>query len=166
MRSAHTLVAMAAIGALVGCNRGDTSQGQSPQSTQFALRTSAAQPGGEARVTLRSGAAGPYVTLIGELTYDASRLTFKDCAVDGGIPNTGGAGNTLNVFQPQPGLVRAVMAGGLQPLPEATDWFTCRFGVAPGSPSGAAAVRLRGNVADTNFADEMFTADGSVAIGG
>lgn len=164
MRKSKMLVSVAAMALLIGCQSGGNSQGQNPQSAQFALRTSSA--GGEAGVTLHSAAAGPYVTLIGELTYDASQLTFKDCVLSAGISKTSGVGNTLNVFQPAPGRVRAVVVGGLEPLPQATDWFTCRFDVAAGSPRGTAAVSLRGNVADTNYVDQIFTADGSVKIGG
>lgn len=169
MRTVKMLVPVAAMALLVGCQSGG---GNSPagsaqtSSSQFALRTSSAPAGGEARVTLHSAAAGPYVTLIGELTYDANRLTFKDCTLGSDVHTSSGVGNTLNVFQPSPGLVRAVVAGGLEPLPQATDWFTCRFDVAAGSPRGTAAVSLRGNVADTNFTDETFTVDGSVTVGG
>jgi hypothetical protein len=164
MRSAKMLVPVAAMALLIGCQSGGNNQGQNPQSAGFALQTSSA--GGKASVTLRSSAGGPYGTLIGELTYDASQLTFKDCVLSASISDSSGVGNTLNVFQPAPGRVRAVMVGGLEPLPQATDWFTCRFDVAAGSPRGTAAVSLRGNVADTNYVDEIFTADGSVKIGG
>lgn len=138
-------------------------QSQQPQQGGFALQTQAAPGTGEQRVTLRAlPAAGTIITVVGQLNYDTTRLMMKGCAVSSA---GAAAGKQLTVAEPSPGIVRAVVAGGLKELPEGSDVLTCTFAPAPGAPAGAATIHAEGNVADMSFVDRPFAADGTVNVG-
>jgi len=156
---------LAIVTVLAACSQSENSAvQQSPQQGAFALQSEST--GGEARVTLRaSAAAGTIVTLIGQLNYDTSRLTMKNCEIGGQIGAGTRAGKTLHFKEAAPGVIRAVVEGGVQPLPPATDVLTCTFAAARGAPSGPVTVRAQGNVADMSFIDRPFAAEATVTVG-
>jgi hypothetical protein len=138
-------------------------QSQQPQQGGFALQAQSAPGAGEQRVTLRAlSTAGTIITVVGQLNYDTTRLTMKGCEVSSA---GAAAGKQLNVAEPSPGLVRTVVVGGLQPLPDGSDVLTCTFAPAPGAPAGPVTVRAEGNVSDMSFVDRPFVAEGTVDVG-
>jgi hypothetical protein len=137
---------------------------QAPSQGGFALRSQAAS--GAARVTLHAlPASGPVVTLIGRLSYDTSRLTMTSCEIAGQIGAGTAAGKTLHFKEATPGVIRAVVEGGLQAVPAGSDVLTCTFAAAPGAPPGPATVQAQGGVSDTSLVDRPFTAETTVTIG-
>jgi hypothetical protein len=113
----------------------------------------------ETSVSLKSLAeAGPIVTVVGEINYDAAQLRMKECRTDGER-----AGKTLHIKEPVPGTVRAVLAGSLDPLPPSSEVMTCTFEVT--GRSGQTVVRAHGEVADTTFVDRPFALEQTVRIG-
>ncbi len=129
------------------------------------MQNETALAGQEVRLNVRAVADAPrVVTMIAEMEYDAARLTTRGCEISPGIGEKTAAGKSLSVLSPTPGLIRAVLAGSLQPVPGNTDVFSCTFAVAAGAPAGAAPVRLHGEVADAAFADYAFVADANVII--
>lgn len=161
MKKSIGLLAIVAV--LAGCSGGGSSPQAAPQAQgPFALQ-SQSSGAGETRVTLHAAqTAGTIVTLVGQLTYDTSRLSVKGCEIGSG---PSGAGKSLSFAEPVPGTVRTVVQGGLQPLPAATDILSCTFAAAPGAPAGPATVHAEGTVADTSLADRSFSADGTVKTG-
>ena len=162
MKKSVGLVAIVAV--LAGCSGGGSSPPAAPQTQPgpFALQAQSAG-GGDTRVTLHaSSAAGTIITLVGQLSYDTSRLNIKGCEIASAAST---AGKSLHFAEPVPGIVRTVVEGGLQPLPEATDVLTCTFTQAPGAPAGQASVHAQGNVSDMSFTDRPFAADGTVQVG-
>jgi hypothetical protein len=158
---------LAIVSVLAACSQSENTAVQpasQPQQGGLALRSEST--GGEARVTLRaSAAAGAIVTLIGQLNYDASRLTMKNCEIGGQIGAGTAAGKALHFKEPAPGVIRAVVEGGLQALPPATDVLTCTFAAAPGAPAGPVTVQAQGNVADMSLKDRPFVAEATVDVG-
>jgi hypothetical protein len=149
---------------LAACsNSANTPLPQQPQQGGFALQSQSAPAAGERRVTLRAlSTAGTIITVVGQLNYDTTRLTMKGCEVSSA---GAAAGKQLNVAEPSPGLVRTVVVGGLQALPEGSDVLTCTFAPAPGAPAGPVTVRAEGNVSDMSFVDRPFVAEGTVDVG-
>jgi hypothetical protein len=118
--------------------------------------------GGEARIRLRSlAAAGPIVTMVGNLTYDTARLKVKNCEIGAAAA----AGKALTWAEPKPGLVSTVVAGGLGELPAGGDVLSCTFAKVPSSPPGEAALRVEGDVADAQLAERRFVAETTVGVG-
>ena len=139
---------------------GNSAVQQAPQQGGFALQSQSA--GGEAQVTLHaSPAAGAIVTLIGQLDYDPARLTMTNCRIGAGAA----AGKMLHFKEAAPGVIRAVVEGGLQTLPPDADVLTCTFAAAPGAARGPATVRAQGKVADMSLKDRSFAAQATVEIG-
>lgn len=157
MTRTMVICAMACVAA--GCSSGGGG-GVSTGSGGFALQTRAARAGGETTVGLRAdAAAGTVVTLIGNLRYDRDRLQVKDCTL-----TDMGSGKDLTWAEPSPGLVSAVVVGGLQPLPADAEVFSCRFAVNAGAGGKAAAIRAEGEVSDTTLVDRPFAVEARVAI--
>jgi hypothetical protein len=156
---------LAIVTMLAACSGGgNTAVQQAPQQGGFALRSEAT--GGAARVTLRAlPASGPVVTLIGRLHYDTSRLTMTSCQIAGQIGAGTAAGKTLHFKEASPGVIRAVVEGGLQAMPAGSDVLTCTFTAAAGAPPGPATVQAQGDVSDTSLVDRPFTAETTVSIG-
>lgn len=156
---------LAIVTMLAACSGGgNTAVQQAPQQGGFALQSESAS--GAARVTLHAlPAAGTIVTLIGQLNYDTSRLTMTSCEISGQIGAGTAAGKTLHFKEPAPGVIRAVVEGGLQALPPAADVLTCTFAAAPGAPAGPVTVRAQGNVADMSLKDRPFVAEATVDVG-
>ncbi len=154
---------LAIVAALAGCSGGGSSPPSAPpQQGPFALQ-SQSSGSGQTRVTLQAReGAGTIVTLVGQLNYDVSRLSVKGCEIG---PGPSGAGKSLSFAEPVPGTVRAVVQGGLQPLPGPTDILSCTFAAVAGAPAGPATVHAEGTVADTTLADRTFSADGTVKLG-
>lgn len=114
---------------------------------------------GEVEISLRALAeAGPVVTVIGTLEYDAARLRLTGCRSDAGSP-----GKQLQVRELEPGVARAVLAGSLEPLPAGSQVMNCRFAVA--AAGGTTVVRAHGEVADLSFEDRPFRLEQSVRLG-
>lgn len=158
---------LAIVALLAGCSGGGNAPVQQSQTQQggFALQ-SAAAAGGATRVTLHAqSSAGTIITLVGQLTYDTSRLKVQGCEIGKDVGSGTAAGKALHFAEPVPGTVRTVVEGGLQPLPPNTDVLTCTFAPVPGAPAGAAAIRAEGNVADMSYVDRPFAADGTVKVG-
>jgi len=127
----------------------------------FAIEAQDAAPGGEAQVRVRSlPTSGTVVTVVSQLTYDSSRLKVKDCAIGTG----GTVGKQLQWAEPQQGMVTAVVAGGLEPLPQESELLHCSFTVVPGT-SGSASLSIHGGVADKPYEEREFSAQGAVIIG-
>jgi hypothetical protein len=158
---------LAIVTVLAACSQSENTAVQpasQPQQGGFALQSQST--GGEARVTLHaSAAAGTIVTLIGQLNYDTSRLTMRSCEIGNQIGAGTAAGKTLHFKEPAPGVVRAVVEGGLQALPSDADVLACTFAAAPGAPSDPATVLAQGNVSDTSFKDRPFVAEAKVSVG-
>src|SRR5512139_523407 len=161
MKTRMGMLAMVAL--LAGCSgNGSAPVQQSPtQQGAFAIRSASAN-GGTTRVTLHADStAGTIITLVGQLKYDTSRLKVQGCEIGTGIGAGTTAGKTLHFAEPAPGVVRTVVEGGLQPLPQDTDILTCTFAPASGAPAGQASIRAEGNVSDMSFVDRPFAADGT-----
>jgi hypothetical protein len=158
---------LAIVTVLAACSQSENTAVQpasQPQQGGFALQSEST--GGAAQVTLSaSAAAGTIVTLIGQLNYDTSRLTMQNCEIGADIGAGTAAGKTLYFKEPTPGVIRAVVAGGLQALPPAADVLTCTFAAAPGAPAGPVTVRAQGNVADMSLKDRPFVAEATVDVG-
>jgi hypothetical protein len=153
---------LAALALLVACSSGEKSTSQNTEQGMFALQSQPAAPG-EARVSLRAlPSAGPIVTVISELNYDPARLRMKACELNAAIGD-GNNGKSLHVAEPSPGVLRAVVAGTLDALPQTGDVFTCTFS-ASGS-SGSVTVRAHGEVSDTTFVDRTFATEATVNVG-
>jgi hypothetical protein len=139
----------------------------------FDLEAEGGPPGGEARVRLRSlPTSGTIVTVIGELNYDPQRLRLKHCDLNPIIPHRQTSPDrelldtkSLYVSEPTPGVLRALVAGGIDPLPPTSELFTCTFGVRVDAPEGPVAVRAHGDVSSPTFDDRNFAAAGEVVIG-
>jgi len=151
--------------ALPACTSGgNTTSQQSPEAGIMAVRPGSASAG-EARVSLEALPGGSTaVTVIGELDYDASRLQVKSCELNPAVAHGNLGDKTLSFGEPQPGMLRAVVAGNLDPLPPSTDVFTCTFAV-PAGTSGAVTIAAHGEVADASFVDRSFSATGTVTVG-
>jgi hypothetical protein len=161
MKAWHTVVGLATLTLFAACQSQDRAASQGSTQAAFTIQTSPAPRGGETRAIVHASASsGSMLTMIGELTYDASRLTLKECAMSPGV----GGGASLSTFPPAPGLVRAVVTGGAQPLPQGADLFSCTFTVAADAPSGSMPVTLHGDVADESFQDHTFTAEGTAVV--
>ena len=95
---------LAIVTVLAACSQSENTAVQpasQPQQGGFALQSEST--GGEARVTLRAlPAAGAIVTLVGQLNYDTSRLTMKNCEIGGQIGAGTTAGKTLHFKEPRP----------------------------------------------------------------
>jgi hypothetical protein len=158
----HIVIGLAALALLAACSSGEKSTSQNPEQGVFALQSQPAAAG-EARVSLRTlAAAGPIVTVISEFNYDPARLHMKTCDLNPAIGD-GKTGKALNVAEPSPGVLRAVVAGTLDALPQTGDVFTCTFS-ASGS-SSPVTIRAHGEVSDTTFEDRTFATEGTVNIG-
>jgi hypothetical protein len=139
----------------------------------FALEAEGGPPGGEARVRLRSlPTSGTIVTVIGELHYDPERLRLKHCDLNPIIPHRQTSPDrelldtkALYVSEPTPGVLRALVAGGVDPLPPTSELFTCTFGVRVDAPHGPVEVSAHGDVSSPTFDDRNFAAAGEVIIG-
>jgi hypothetical protein len=163
-RSATAILVAAAV--LCGCSSGNSGSGGSAAPSGngiFSLQSQSAAPGGEARVSLRpSDTAGSIVTVISELDYDTAQMQMKKCELSASNASTGKA---LQVAEPSPGVVRAVLAGDLAPVPLGADLITCTFAVPSNAAKGTVAVHAHGEVSDTTFEDRSFTVEGTVVIG-
>ncbi len=114
----------------------------------------------EARVSLRAlNRGGDIVTLIGEIRYDTQVLRLKTCASDGAR-----AGKQLHFLEPEPGRVRTVLAGSLDPMPADSEVITCTFSIAT-KGAGRTTVRASGEVADLQFVDRPFELVEEIALG-
>jgi hypothetical protein len=155
----HIVIGLAALALLAGCSSGEKTTSQSTGQGVFALQSQPAAPG-EARVSLRAlPNAGPIVTVISEFNYDPA-LHMKACELNAAI---GDGGKALHVAEPSPGVLRAVVAGTLDALPQAGDVFTCTFS-ASGS-SGPVTIRAHGEVSDATFVDRTFATEATVNVG-
>ncbi|GBD27184.1 hypothetical protein HRbin30_02528 [bacterium HR30] len=103
---------------------------------------------------------GPVVTVVSELAYDPKLLRFERCESDAAQ-----AGKQLHVREVEPGRVRAVVAGSLDPMPGASKVLACVF-AAPAAARGRTVVRARGEVADTTYVDRPFDLQREVRLGG
>ncbi|GIW43533.1 MAG: hypothetical protein KatS3mg077_0815 [Candidatus Binatia bacterium] len=65
----------------------------------------------------------------------------------------------------EPGRVRAVVAGSLDPMPGDSKVLACVF-AAPSTARGRTVVRARGEVADTSYVDRPFELQREVRLGG
>ncbi len=164
MRKSITCLAL--VIAVAGCSSGGggSSPSSAPQPQQGPLALQSQSTGsGETQVTLQARAdAGTIVTLVGQLDYDVSRLSVKGCTLGSGPSN---AGKSLSFAEPVPGVVRTIVQGGLQPLPEGSDILSCTFAAVAGAPTGDATVHAHGTVADTTLADRSFSSDSTVKVG-
>jgi len=141
---------------------GDASQ--NAERSVFALE-GADTAGGDVHLTLHAlPTAGPVVTIIGELNYDSARLKMTRCGISPEIGAGSKSAKVLHLAEPAPGLVRAVVAGTLEDLPQAADVLACDFAVQPNAPAGPTVVRVRGQVADTTFEDRSFAAEKTIVI--
>jgi hypothetical protein len=157
----HLVIGVAALALVAACSSGENRTSQSAGEGMFALQSQAAAAG-EARVSLRALATGgSIVTVISELNYDPTRLRMKACQLSPALGG-GNGGKTLYVAEPSPGVLRAVVAGTLDALPEPGDVFTCTFSASGSSP---VTVRAHGEVSDTTFQDRTFAAEGTVNVG-
>jgi hypothetical protein len=157
------MLAIVTLLAACSSNSGNAPVSPAPQQGAFALQAQSAPGSGEQRVTLHAlSTAGTIITVVGQLNYDTTRLTMKGCEVSSA---GAAAGKQLNVAEPRPGIVRAVVVGGLQPLPDGSDVLTCTFAPAPGAPAGPVTVHAEGNVSDMSFVDRPFVAEGTVNVG-
>lgn len=135
---------------------------QQPQPGIFALRS---EPlgNGETQVALHSlSTAGTIITVVSQIDYDTKRLSMRGCEIGQSIGAGTAAGKTLHFAEPTPGIVRAVIEGGLQALPPMADVLTCTFATAPGTPPGPVMLQAHGNVADMSFVDRGFAAEATV----
>lgn len=156
-------VTMMAAVVLAGCQGGGSTATGSGQGV-FALQAQGAPRGGEARVTMRSlRSAGSIVTMVGQLSFDADRLTVTGCEIAPNVAQTVGA-KALHWAQPKPGTVRAVVVGGLDALPAETDVLTCTFAVKADAPRGALTVRADGDVSDTTLQERGYTAETTLEV--
>jgi hypothetical protein len=115
----------------------------------------------EVHVDLRAVAGGgPVVTVVGEIAYDAKLLRFERCESDAQQ-----AGKELHVREVEPGRLRAVVVGSLDPMPGSSKVLACVF-AAPGTARGRTVVRAKGEVADTTFVDRPFALEREVWLGG
>lgn len=115
----------------------------------------------EVRVDLQAVAGGgAVVTVIGEIAYDARVLRFERCESDAAR-----AGKELHVREVEPGKLRAVLAGSLDPMPAESRVLACVF-AAPATARGRTVVRARGEVADTTYVDRPFALEREVWLGG
>ena len=160
------LIAALVTAAICGCSSGGGSgspaAATAPERQVVAIRQA---PGadGSTQVTVHSLAtAGPIVTLAGDLSFDNSRLTLKDCQVSPQIDQRTAAGKSLTFGESSPGVIGTVVWGGLETLPGATDVFTCTFVPASNAPEGAASVSVSGDVADETFVDRHYVADATI----
>ncbi len=103
---------------------------------------------------------GPVVTVVGEIAYDAQLLRLERCESDAAK-----AGKQLHVREVEPGKVRAVVAGSLDPMPANSKVLACVF-AAPATATGRTMVRARGEVADTTYVDRPFDLEREVRLGG
>jgi hypothetical protein len=116
-------------------------------------------------VTMRSlPTSGPVVTIITQLDYDSARLKMKSCDISPEIGAGSKAAKVLHLAEPQPGLVRAVVAGTLEELPKAGDVLACDFTVQPNAPAGPTTLRIHGDVADMTFEDRAFSTEKTIVI--
>jgi len=140
------------------------SRSRDPERSILALE-GAETAAGDVRVTLRAlDSAGPVVTIISQLEYDSARLKMTRCGLNPDIGTGSTTAKVLHVAEPVPGLVRAVVAGTLQALPQAADVLACDFAVRPHAPAGPTTVRAHGDVADNSFADRSFSAEKTIVI--
>jgi hypothetical protein len=161
-------VLVAGLTALAACSSGSTSTSSGQKTGQgiFALRAQPAAPGGETQVALHTlDSAGSVVTVISEFDYDAGQLQLKGCVLNPVIANAKPNPKALNFAEPSPGVLRAVVAGSLEPLPQASDVFTCTFAVAAGAPSGALNIQAHGDVSNASFEDRTFATNAAVTVG-
>jgi len=115
----------------------------------------------EVVVDLRAVAGGgPVVTVVGEIAYDAKLLRFERCESDATQ-----AGKELHVREVEPGKLRAVVVGSLDPMPGSSKVLACVF-AAPSTARGRTVVRAKGEVADTTFVDRPFALEREVWLGG
>jgi hypothetical protein len=155
--SRGSIVAALAI-LLAACSR--SAPPPSAEQGIFGIQAESSSPG-EAQVRVRSlPTAGTVVTVVSQLRYDPARLKVKDCAIGAGAS----VGKQLQWAEPQAGLVTAVVAGGLQPLPPESELMSCTFSVVRGAPKGAASVSVRGDVAEKPYEERPFSADSTVVI--
>ena len=78
---------------------------------------------------------------------------MKRCGINPQIGDGTEAAKVLHFAEPEPGLVRTVVAGTLAELPQAADVLACDFAVQPNAPAGPTIVRVHGQVADMTFED-------------
>lgn len=115
----------------------------------------------EARISLRAlNRGGDIVTVVGEIRYDTTVLRLRECVSDGAR-----AGKQLHFLEPEPGRVRAVLAGSLDPMPADSEVIACTFAVSNTS-AGKTVVRATGEVADLNYVDRPFELTQEIALGG
>ena len=141
-----------------------TDTATNPEARVFALQ--AENTSGDAvRVTLHSlPTSGPVVTIISELDYDTARLKVKRCGINPQIGDGTASAKVLHFAEPEPGVVRTVVAGTLAELPQAADVLACDFAVQPNAPAGQTIVRVHGQVADMTFEDRSFAAEKTIVI--
>lgn len=148
---------------LAACSSSQNSGAPQSQQGIVALQQSTSADGGT-RVSVRSlPTAGTIVTMVGQLRYDASQLQMKSCELNPQIGDGTPAGKALQFAEPSPGLISAVVVGGLEPLPQSTELFSCTFAAASGASSGPVTVHADGNVSDTTFEDREFVAEATIA---
>ncbi len=160
----RTLVIIVSMLALAACSGGSNGSASAPQTQQgiFALQSQAASAG-EAKVSLHTlSSAGTIVTVVSEFNYDAQRLHMKNCQLNPAIGD-GQTGKALHVAEPSPGVLRAVVAGNLDAIPQPGDVFTCTFSVS--GSAGPVTVQAHGEVSDTTFEDRTFTTQTSINVG-
>ena len=118
-----------------------------PGLPSLAAGDGAAVPGGQATVALSLDTAGtPVVTLAPlELHYDTS-LTLVECTRDEAVSTA----KSLSAQQVAPGVLRLVLAGDLEPLPDARI-ATCTFAVAADAAVDAVLSVRRADLADADF---------------
>ena len=141
-----------------------TTASSNPEARLFALQAEDTS-GDDVRVTLHSlPTSGPVVTIISELNYDTARLKVKRCGINPKIGDGTETAKVLHFAEPEPGVVRTVVAGTLAELPQAADVLACDFAVQPNAPAGPTIVRVHGQVADTTFEDRDFSAEKTIVI--
>jgi hypothetical protein len=106
-----------------------------------------ARPGGQVTVALSLDPAGtPVVTLAPlELHYDTS-LSLVECTRDEAVS----AQKSLSAQEVAPGILRLVLAGDLEPLPEGRI-ASCTFAVAADAAVDAVLSVRRADMADADF---------------
>lgn len=114
----------------------------------------------EARISLRAlNRGGDIVTVVSEIRYDAQVLRLKSCGSDGAR-----AGKQLHFRETEPGRVRAVLAGSLDPMPADSEVIACTFSIAR-KDVGRTLIQASGEVADLQFVDRPFQLSREISLG-
>jgi hypothetical protein len=111
----------------------------------------ASESAGEATVSIVLAPGGRNVVTLAPLVIryeDGTLLSFVECTKDAAVSS----GATLTVSTPQPGELRLVLAGDLEPFPTGPIAH-CRFSTSAPAQGTATLTVIRASVADDSFVD-------------